>query len=155
MNIVGPRLLIVSPHLDDAVLSCGALLAGRPGAVVCTVFAAAPRAAMQTEWDSQSGFSDSSVAIRARIREDEQALAVLGAVPVHLPFCDAQYHESPSRQVLVDTLSRTVAEVGPSTLLIPLGLFHSDHVHVSDACLELLERNRGLDTYAYEEVPYR
>jgi LmbE family N-acetylglucosaminyl deacetylase len=151
----GPPLLVVSPHLDDAVLSCGALLAGRPGAIVCTVFAAAPSAAMHTEWDGKSGFSDSSVAIRARIHEDTQALAVLNAVPFHLAFRDAQYHESPSCEVLVNALSRTAAEVGASSLLMPLGLFHSDHVHVSDACLGLLERNQGLDNYIYEDLPYR
>lgn len=36
------RLLVVSPHLDDAVLSCGCWLASRPGAAVVTVFAGRP-----------------------------------------------------------------------------------------------------------------
>ena len=32
-------VLVVSPHLDDAVYSAGQFLAGRPGAVVVTMFA--------------------------------------------------------------------------------------------------------------------
>jgi LmbE family N-acetylglucosaminyl deacetylase len=33
------RLLVVSPHCDDAVLSCGSLLETHPGSAVVTVFA--------------------------------------------------------------------------------------------------------------------
>jgi len=41
MNAVSPRtrqcrLLVVSPHCDDAVFACGALLAASPGSIVVT-----------------------------------------------------------------------------------------------------------------------
>ena len=36
---VGTDLLVISPHLDDAVLSAGGRVAAGPGAVVVTVFA--------------------------------------------------------------------------------------------------------------------
>jgi len=35
MSETSPRLFIVSPHFDDAVFSCGALLAAHPDAAVC------------------------------------------------------------------------------------------------------------------------
>ena len=54
-------MLVISPHLDDAVLSCGALLAAHRGAVVATVFAGVPRDPRQrTEWDARSGVADAA-----------------------------------------------------------------------------------------------
>jgi len=48
-------MLVVSPHLDDAVLSCGRLLAGRPGSVVATVFAGVPSRPDQcTDWTADA-----------------------------------------------------------------------------------------------------
>ncbi len=47
------RVVVVSPHLDDAVLGCGQLLAAWPGATVVTVFAGKPAVypTPQREWD--------------------------------------------------------------------------------------------------------
>jgi len=43
--------------LDDAVLSCAALIAGHASATVATVFAGAPHAFdASTEWDAASDF---------------------------------------------------------------------------------------------------
>ncbi|MEC5406072.1 PIG-L family deacetylase [Paraburkholderia sp. MPAMCS5] len=150
-----PRLFVVSPHLDDAVLSCGALLQANPASIVCTVFTASPRANMSTEWDRQSGFKDAFEAMRTRKGEDSRALKILNARPVHLPFCDSQYLQSPSREELTCALRQTLLEYHPEKVLIPLGLFHSDHTLVSDACLELLSDAAGIEFLAYEEVPYR
>ena len=36
------RLLVISPHLDDAVFACGRLIASHPSCVVVTVFAGLP-----------------------------------------------------------------------------------------------------------------
>src|SRR5260370_35261450 len=36
------RIVVVSPHLDDAVLGCSYLLAAHPGVVVVTAFAGRP-----------------------------------------------------------------------------------------------------------------
>ena len=35
------RVVVLSPHLDDAVLGCGRLMAAHPGATVVTVYAGA------------------------------------------------------------------------------------------------------------------
>jgi LmbE family N-acetylglucosaminyl deacetylase len=40
-EVVEP-IVVLSPHLDDAVLSCGVLLAANGGARVVTVFAGMP-----------------------------------------------------------------------------------------------------------------
>ncbi|WP_246795020.1 PIG-L deacetylase family protein [Burkholderia perseverans] len=159
------RLLVVSPHLDDAVLSCGHVLAQHPGAVVCTVLSAPPERNMSTAWDRASGFADAFEAMRVRRDEDRQALALLGASAVHLPFCDAQYETPPALDRLQTVLRHTLATVRPDTLLMPLGLFHSDHTLVADAvlaCLAGLRPEASGDAppappaaYAYEDVPYR
>lgn len=156
------RLLVISPHLDDAVLSCGLLLAANPEAVVCTVFTARPEKNQSTDWDRASGFADAFEAIEARKAEDVRALTLLGARAFHLPFCDAQYHSSPSHETLVAALGRALVEMKPATVVIPLGLFHSDHKLVANACLALMEEHshrqhqpQRMSMYAYEDVPYR
>lgn len=149
------RLLVISPHLDDAVLSCGTLLAAQPGAFVCTVFTAPPEKNMITDWDRQSGFADAFEAMRARKAEDMRALAILGASAIHLPFCDAQYQSPPVPEALVAAIEQTFRDVEPSSVMIPLGLFHSDHTDVANACLALVHRFEPVRVHAYEDVPYR
>ncbi|OLL27555.1 LmbE family protein [Burkholderia sp. SRS-W-2-2016] len=155
MTSKNPRLLVVSPHLDDAVLSCGLLLAAHPGTTVCTVFTAPPAQNITTDWDRQSGFADAFEAMHARKAEDLEAIAALGSRAVHLPFCDAQYDATPELATLSAALEQTVSEIEPTHLMMPLGLFHSDHLLVSEACLNLLERARAISLLAYEDVPYR
>lgn len=89
-------LFVVSLHLDDAVFSCGMLLAMHLGSIVCTVFAGAPRPAVSAPWDQASGFADSDAALEARRREDDHALALLDARPIRLAFTDSQYRQSPA-----------------------------------------------------------
>src|SRR4051812_4728612 len=80
-------VMIVSPHLDDAVFGCGELLGARPGSVVVTVFAGAPPTyETVTEWDALAGFRAGDDVMAARRAEDRDALAVLGARPVWLDF---------------------------------------------------------------------
>lgn len=130
-------------------------MAARPGALVCTAFTAPPADNMSTDWDSRCGFADAVEAMRERKVEDRQALALLGATPVHLPFCDSQYRSSPSREELGAAIQRVIDDVKPATLAIPMGLFHSDHTLVSNACLALLPRLGDPIVLLYEDVPYR
>ncbi|SDR60479.1 PIG-L deacetylase family protein [Paraburkholderia tuberum] len=151
----GQRLLVISPHLDDAVLSCGLLIAAHPRTVVCTVFTAPPAENMTTDWDRAAGFADAFEAMRARQAEDREALGLLSAIPVHLLFRDAQYHASPDADELITALNHAVSETKPTLIVMPLGLFHSDHVLVSNACLALMRRQPATQFVAYEDVPYR
>ena len=52
------KVLVLSPHLDDAVFGCGELIARCPGAIVLTLLAGAPEGFnVLTEWDAASGFT--------------------------------------------------------------------------------------------------
>lgn len=155
MSVAGPMLL-VSPHCDDAVFACGDLLAGHPAAVVVTVFAGGPSPMPPvTRWDAAGGFRDGDDVMAARRAEDREALGVLEARPVWLPFLDAQYGASPSVVEVAEALHAVIASTGPVSVLAPLGLFHSDHQLAHDACL-LVRRGGPLTTWLlYEEAIYR
>ncbi|SDE32799.1 PIG-L deacetylase family protein [Paraburkholderia lycopersici] len=153
-----PRLIVVSPHLDDAVLGCGGLLAMCPGSVVCTVFAGEPSAPVQAKWDTASGFADSHEAIRARRREDARALALCGARPLWLDFLDAQYARygaMPRVEAIADALAEQFARFEGYLPVCPFGLWHSDHVLVGAACRSLLRTRRLARYFAYEDAIYR
>lgn len=150
------RLLILSPHLDDAVFACGRLLASHPGTAVATVFAGAPppRAPL-TEWDRACGFAPGDDVIGARRIEDREALALLEATPIWLDFSDRQYGASVASADLIEPLDRLFARTSPAAVFFPLGLFHSDHVLVHEAALALPDRRRGMPWFAYEDALYR
>jgi LmbE family N-acetylglucosaminyl deacetylase len=155
MSETSPRLFIVSPHFDDAVFSCGALLATHPDAVVCTVFAAPPEQDMHTEWDRLAGFDSAFASVHARTLEDDAALDVLDAVPVRMPFRDAQYRDSPSVGKLATALEEVIYRSTANTLVMPLGLHHPDHVLTFDACCEILPRLSHLTWFGYAEAIHR
>ncbi|HTH61444.1 MAG TPA: PIG-L family deacetylase [Paraburkholderia sp.] len=150
---------VVSPHLDDAVFSCGMLLATHPGSVVCTVFAGEPPTPQVTPWDSAAGFADSHEAMHTRWREDHRALALCGAHAVHLGFLDSQYASLPDPADLVDGIADAWRQSGIPLLVVPLGLYHSDHLATAEACRLLLHRRlraRGQAAcIAYEDALYR
>jgi hypothetical protein len=131
------------------------LLASRPGAVVCTVFCGAPEPPLQTPWDASGGHRDSSEAMRARIAEDDRALSIVGARAIRLPFFDSQYGATPT----VDEVARAVGDAwrssGAAMLVAPLGLHHSDHILVSDACRLLIRREGLAQALVYEDAIYR
>jgi LmbE family N-acetylglucosaminyl deacetylase len=138
-------LAVVSPHLDDAVLSCGQVLAAHPASTVISLFAGRPPSAHPpTEWEIASGFAPGTDAVGTRRREDAAALATLRAKPVWLPFCDSQYELVPPAPVaaLMRRLSEALDGIA-RTVLFPLGLFHSDHFRTHDACALLSRQGAG------------
>jgi len=149
-------MLVISPHLDDAVLSCGCLLASHPGSTVLTVFAGTPPDAQRlTAWDERCGFRSAEEAVAARRREDLAALAQLGAHAQWLDFCDGQYGCTPALDELAVTLEAALLELLPDVVLYPLGLHHADHLLVHDATAVALRALSGAIALAYEDVPYR
>jgi LmbE family N-acetylglucosaminyl deacetylase len=149
----GP-LVVVSPHCDDAVLGCGELLAGHPGAEVVTVFAASPPSnAPLTPWDEAAGFQAGDAVMEARREEDRAALALLGAVAVWLEFRDAQYGPSPAPEDVARVLETVLRHA--RTVFIPLGLVHPDHQLTHAASLLVLRRRPDLEWFAYEDAIYR
>ncbi|PLZ04007.1 GlcNAc-PI de-N-acetylase [Burkholderia sp. WAC0059] len=150
-----PRLIVVSPHLDDAVLGCADLLARCPGSIVCTVFAGEPAVPMRMPWDKAGGFADSREAMRARWREDRRALALCGARPLWLDFLDAQYGATPGVEAVAEALAEQFARLDAYWPVCPLGLWHSDHELVGAACRRLLHTHRLAHYIAYEDAIYR
>jgi LmbE family N-acetylglucosaminyl deacetylase len=95
VELVRGSLLVISPHLDDAALGCGTLLANRPGSVVVSVFAGTGSDPdQQTDWDRSCGFRCAAEAMATRRDEDDGALSLLGASPCRLDFADDQYRNA-------------------------------------------------------------
>jgi LmbE family N-acetylglucosaminyl deacetylase len=176
--------LFVSPHLDDAALSCGATIASltRLGhqAVLLTVFAGRDKhrtlAPYAARYHAKCGLAD----FWTRRWEDVQACTILGAGQVHLQFSEVLYrrdqHGRPrisSRDDLFSPLTDddrlVVADVGaelrrwllrlrPITVYGPLGMgSHVDHVITSVALQRAVAKLDGEAPprlLLYEEMPY-
>lgn len=150
------RLLIVSPHLDDAAFSCGTLLALHPGAQVLTVFAGIPPASRElTDWDRLCGFHDGREAMQLRREEDRCAMQLFSAQAIWLDFLDSQYREEHSESALREALVDRVKNLQPHHVFLPAGLFHGDHVAVHRAMLQVCRRDPELSWWLYEDALYR
>lgn len=160
-------MTVLSPHLDDAVLSLGQHLAASRDDLekierVVTVFAGKPQGLrMVTAYDQSCGFGSSRRAVESRRDEDVAALKVLGCHPQHLSELDNQYR---SRAVhdprMVDRIAQQCRQYmsGKEHVFVPLGIGHPDHRILADACelaaRTLIER-RPVSLMFYEEMPYR
>lgn len=156
------RQLVVSAHLDDAVLSCYSALG--PEATVVTVLAGLPPVGVLGAWDARGGAEDSRVRVLERREEDRLALAPSGAAYVHLDFPDSQYTgaggvESPTVPEIADALRPLAA--GAEVVYAPSALSArtlrtrlrppapSDHRLVRDAVLAARP-----DAVLYADLPY-
>jgi LmbE family N-acetylglucosaminyl deacetylase len=125
------RIVVVSPHLDDGVLSLGAAMArwARGGARVelLTVFACDPDSSAETGgWDGRAGFRTEGEAAAARREEDAKACAVLGVEPVWLPFGSVDFERHGDESDVRDAVLSAVD--GADAVLLPgFPLTHPDH----------------------------
>jgi LmbE family N-acetylglucosaminyl deacetylase len=150
---MSPNTVILSPHFDDAVLSCWHVLARAGEVLVVNVFAGEPPAGTLGWWDELAGASDSAAAVRARIEEDRQALALAGRAAVNLPFLDSQYRQSDQAsgeivQALRGVLIKDARIYAPASL----GDHHPDHTAVRAAALAL--HAEGADVALYADLPH-
>lgn len=170
------RWIYLSPHLDDAVLSCGALIAEQQQrkleAEVWTIFAGVPApqagGVLAAYLHSRWGFENAEQAVRARREEDRKALAMLVVKGRYFPFLDCIYRQDdqgqplyenifvPPHEAEADLADRIAAAVqehlGEQDILIaPLAIGgHVDHVLVRRAAERL-----GRPFWGYAEIPYR
>lgn len=159
------RLLVISPHLDDAVLACGDLLSTRLGALIVTVCAGTPRdGGVLTEWDAACGFSSAEQAMAQRRAEDARALGAIGARAQWLAWLDDQYaddrraHEPAGAEAvyaIAHDLQQAIRTFDAAVILCPLGLFHRDHQRVHQAARIALGDEPHRAWFAYEEAAYR
>lgn len=172
------RIALLSPHLDDAVLSCGSLIADATvrgiDVLVITLFNGRPEPPVSpaaARFHARCGHTDEN-AMAEREREDDQALSLLGARTIRLGLPEALYRKDdrgrhvyngdtdifvqqlPQARDFLDVVAdgtRSVVETAePDLVLAPLGVGgHIDHLLVREAA-------RALDhpTWHYEDVPY-
>jgi LmbE family N-acetylglucosaminyl deacetylase len=145
--------VILSPHFDDAVLSCWHVLASADEVLVVNVFAGEPPAGTLGWWDRLAGATDSAATIRLRVEEDRQALALAGRTAVNLPFLDSQYRQpdQPSGEI-IEALRGVVVAGARIYAPASLGDHHRDHTAVRAAGLAL--HAEGADVALYADLPH-
>jgi LmbE family N-acetylglucosaminyl deacetylase len=150
------RIVVLSPHLDDAVLSLGATIARavESGArvEVLTVFAGNPDSNAPTDdWERKTGFATAGEASRRRREEDRAACAVLGSIPRWFDYGPEPYERGASMAEVLSAVEAATA--GADTILVPgFPLAHADHAALTQAVLV-----RGLSCQhlgLYAEQPY-
>lgn len=142
-------MVILSPHLDDAILSCWHLLA-EPGDVrVINVFDGAPPAGTPPPWwDSMTGATDARERLLERRREDLAAMAAVGRSAEGLGLLDAQYRGTDPATSSLARLLRARLEPG-ATVFAPAAIGgHADHELVRAAAIELARTDVHLVLYA-------
>jgi LmbE family N-acetylglucosaminyl deacetylase len=163
------RIVAVSPHLDDAVFSCGGTLARHAAqghdVLLLTVFTASvpdPQGfALACQTDKGIGPEIDYMALRRA--EDQAAAAALGlAGAIHAGLPEAPHRgyddaaalfgelrdDDPAVGLATAVLQTALARIEPDLVLAPLGVGgHVDHVAVDRAldALELHGRLRWVD----------
>ena len=171
------RVVILSPHLDDAALSCGGLLHALQGVstLVVTLCSGNPPP-VSAEGGRKLPARRGHVSPRIRRAEDIAAMRAIDAAFVHLSFPDAIYRRSQRTGKLIylsarerwitphaddngyieelyQLLSRICLDLGPILLISPLGI--GDHVdHQITARVALRLAGAGARLIFYEDFPY-
>ncbi len=169
------RWIYISPHLDDAALSCGGLIreqtrAGTP-VEIWTVLAGIPDLAELSDFakvlHSVSGTGTAAETVALRRAEDQAAARIVGAKAVHFDFHDCIYRRSPEGEWLYEgifvpphpaeadlpgEIARALAaRLEPEDVVVcPLTIGgHVDHVTVRMAVERL-----GRPLRYYADIPY-
>jgi LmbE family N-acetylglucosaminyl deacetylase len=170
------KTIYLSPHLDDAIFSCGGWIWEQTQAgeevEIWTICAGDPPPGLLSDFARSLHQSWDIVedAVQIRRAEDLQACQILGAVPKHLPFQDCIYRSSPAGEAyyqtgedifggldpresdLIDEISAMLGELIPADveLIVPLGIGnHVDHDLTRKAASRLDRK-----VYYYADYPY-
>jgi hypothetical protein len=146
--------LLLSPHWDDAVFDCWALLSDPGELRIVNLFAGIPQAGRLTRWDRVTGASDSAVRARERIAEDMQALTLAGRTAVNLPLLDAEYRE-PGPPPPLAAIDRALASVANATSRVyaPAALGQNEDHKLTRWYARALA-HRGIPVSLYADLPY-
>jgi LmbE family N-acetylglucosaminyl deacetylase len=150
------RVVVLSPHLDDAVFSLGATIARATGTgsrvEVLTVFGDDPDSDVPANgWDTRGGFTTEGEAATARRDEDREACHLVGAEPYWLRFRGGGYTPQKDEDAITDAIAEHVA--GADAVLVPgFPLRNPDHAWLAD----LVEQKPppAFQIGRYAEQPY-
>lgn len=153
------KYMFISPHLDDAVLSCGQMIDAEDNTEIVTVFGGIPQSTNDyvTAYDKKSGFSTSFEAMMSRREEDKAACKILKSTYQHLPYLDIQYVDDGIKSYDLDEIKMSIKRIVDSAdvVIAPLGLMHSNHTIVSELVLNVTHNTSPYKLWLYEELPYR
>lgn len=149
------KAVVLSPHLDDAVMSVGATINSlrRRGAevVLLTAFAGDPkRNDLVSYWDAKRDASSKAHAQAMRRDENFAATEVLKIESVSLPFDDFSYIARRDPDEIWGALEPHLAD---ADLVLTPGwpLVHPDHRYLSTL---LVQRPFSGEVLYYQELPY-
>lgn len=168
--------VFLSPHLDDAALSCGAAIASQTGAgeqvLVITLCTAIPESGANMGPLAEEFHGDWNLphdeAVTARLNEDLAAMQVMGCDSLWLGLLDSIYRmpfaydtreklfgrplsHDPLYTSLYDALPRLRTLLPEAHYYVPMGIgYHVDHQIVYDVALDVLKGQYAL----YEDVYY-
>jgi LmbE family N-acetylglucosaminyl deacetylase len=174
------RVVILSPHLDDAALSCGGLLHALRDRVSTLVVSICCGSLRQATADGSSRLSSRRGHASSHIRriEDIAAMHSVDTDFVHLGFADGIYRRSPltgrliyrsSRErwtaphiedlahieELYLVLRRLCLDLGHILLISPMGIgHHVDHQITARVAMRMAASNAGAELLFYEDFPY-
>jgi LmbE family N-acetylglucosaminyl deacetylase len=147
--------LVLSPHLDDAVLSCWSIVAGDAPREVVTAFTGVPAHRGRSRWDAIAGAPDAATLMRARVIEDREVLGSVGVRAHHLGMLEHPQRElrpEPSLRRLHEAVRAAVPRASRVLAPLALGTEHPDHVLLRRYALRLARGGMRVELYA--DVPY-
>jgi len=143
-------IVVVSPHFDDAVLSCWSLVDSDADVEVVTFYTAGPDdPTLITRWDSDTGVT-SRVRMQQRAEENRAALATAGRGVTNLGGLEAQYGDGTvDEEVLAAAIRDAETVYLPAATATQEDGVNSEHVRVRDAGLRIRP-----DAWLYADQPY-
>lgn len=169
------KTIYLSPHLDDAVYSCGGWIweqtqRGQDVEIWTICAGDPPNSLSELAKALHQSWGLGSDAVQIRREEDQSACRIVGAVPKHLSYLDCIYRSSPQGEIyyhsdegifggldpreadLIDRVSAELREILPQEceLIVPLGIGnHVDHELTRKAASRL-----GRELFYYADYPY-
>ena len=169
-DVKHPHIVVIEPHMDDAILSAGGRLLARRGQSRITILSVVKWSNFTSYLLLKRNFCDVQRITALRQQESELAAKVLGAEFRCLEWSDAPIRfwpverwnpgilerfisrpqvfvkllPSPSEiSLLAEELAQAVIDLAPHELWIPMGLGdHIDHRMTRSACLRMLADNQ-------------
>jgi LmbE family N-acetylglucosaminyl deacetylase len=131
--------IIFCPHTDDAIFSLGDYIIDNNNEyTIASAFAGIPT--------DDAGYKKHTI-LR---KEHEDACSMLGLKVINGDILDDVYGKQ-DEELLVNWINETIENY--SSVYIPLGIHHPDHIFLSNAMFDLID-NFDKNYFIYAELPY-